>query len=95
MLGVVLQTVEVHKGMGVHGMTYMQDSWGGAHVDAVGLARGRSHPIPPSPDREAHGGEKLGCERGSGDIYCGKSVAPMFVEVSEAFVAPQGQYHNF
>ena len=29
-------------------------------------------------------GQKLGCERGSGGIFSGTSVAPMFVEVSVA-----------
>ena len=51
-LELVLHRLEAHEGMGAHGMTW--DSWGGARVDAVGLARGRSHAIPPWPHQEAH-----------------------------------------
>ena len=40
-------------------------------------------------------GEKLGCERGSGDIFSGKSVEQMFVEVSVVFVEQREQHHNF
>ena len=38
--------------MGAHGMAY--ETRGGAYVDAVGLARGRSHATPLWPDQEAH-----------------------------------------
>ena len=52
MLGVVLHTLEAHEGMGAHEMTW--DSRGRVYVDAVGLARGRNHAIPPWPDQKAH-----------------------------------------
>ena len=79
--------------MGVHGVAC--DSRGGAHVDAVGLARGRSHAIPPWPDQQAHEA-KYWVANEALAIYCfGKSMAPMFVEISVAFVEPRGQYHNY
>ena len=53
----------------------------------------RSRAVPHGLTRRLNKG--LGCERGAGDIYSGKSMAPMFVEVSVAFVEPRGQYHNF
>ena len=50
MLEVVLHRLEAHEGMGAHGMT--GDSRGGAYVNAVRLARGRSYAIPPWPYQE-------------------------------------------
>ena len=64
-LGVVLHTLEAHEGTGANGMTW--DSRGEAYVDAVGLARGRSHAIPPWPDQEAY--EANDWVAKSGDIY--------------------------
>ena len=67
-------------------------------MGAVGLARGRSYAIPPRPDQEAHeakfwiANEALAILR---SIYSDKSAAPMFAQVSVAFVEPRGQYHNF
>ena len=52
MLGVLLDTLEVHKGMGAHGITY--DSWGGTYVDGVGLACDKSPAIQPWPAQEAN-----------------------------------------
>ena len=40
-------------------------------------------------------GKEPDCDRGSGDIVSGKSVAPMFVEVSVLLVEPRRQDHNF
>ena len=51
-LGVLLHTLEAHEGAGAQGMAY--NSRGGAYVDAVGLARGWSHAIPPWPDQKVH-----------------------------------------
>ena len=58
-LGVLVHTLEAAESIGTHGMTQ-----GGAYVDAVGLARGRSPAIPPWPDQGGSRGTILGWKRG-------------------------------
>ena len=74
--------------MGGHGITL--DSRGGAYVDAVGLARGSSDVMSPWPDQEALEAKYWVAN----EALLWRSLAPMFVQDSAAFVEPRRQYHN-
>ena len=63
-------------------------------MDALGLARGRSHAIPPWLNQEVHEAKDRGANEALA-IHCLASVAPMFVEVTVVLVKPRRQYHNF
>ena len=85
-----LHALEAHEGIGAHGVT--SDTRGGAYADAVGLARGRSHAIPPWSDQKPHEINNWVANE-TGDIFSGKKLAPMFVEVSGVFAEPRGHHY--
>ena len=78
--------------MGAHGMTL--DSRGGAYVDAVGLARGRSRARRPWLDQEAHEAKYWVANEALAIYILATGWHRLAVEVSVASVEPRGQYHN-
>ena len=71
------------------------NSRGGAYADAVGLARGSSHAIPPWPGQEAHEEKFRVAHEALATYFLAKSVAPMLVTFLAVLVDPRRQYHNF
>ena len=63
-------------------------------MSAKGLARGRSHVIRPWPDQEAYEG-KDGAANETLEIYSGKFVELMFIEISGVVVERRWRYRNF
>ena len=64
-------------------------------MDAVGLARSRSHAIPPRPDHEALEGKYWMANEALAIYFLAKVWHQVFIDVPAVLVEPRRQYYNF